>query len=75
MRQRIDEIIMYNDGTFPLHGRTGLCRRCGGDPSVATGSAAIGTIGCTCGVNVFGRHDKVMPLDVTTEIGETRDEG
>lgn len=75
MSQRIDEVVMYDNWKFPLHGRIGLCRRCGGDPSVATGSAAIGTTGCTCGINVFGRPDKAMPLDVTTEIGETRDDG
>lgn len=74
MNQRIDEIAKYNNGTFPLHGRIGLCRRCGGDPSVATGSAAIATTGCTCGINVRGGPDKIMPRDVTTEVGETREE-
>mgnify|MGYP003424883981 FL=1 len=73
-KQRVDEIVRYADGRFPLHGRVGLCRRCGGDPAIATGTAAIGTMGCTCGVNLFGRPDRVMPLDVTTEVGETREE-
>ena len=27
--QRIDEIVKFDDGMFPLHGRVGLCRRCG----------------------------------------------
>ena len=43
--QRVDEIVKMAGGTFPLHGRVGLCRRCGGDPKVATGRAAIGTAG------------------------------
>lgn len=71
--QRVDEIVKMADGTFPLHGRVGLCRRCGGDPKVATGRAAMGTVGCPCGVNIFGGPDRVMPLDVTTEVGETRE--
>ena len=71
--QRVDEVVKMYDGTFPLHGRVGLCRRCGGDPSHATGGAAIGTIGCTCGINVRGGPDKPVPLDVTTTVGETRE--
>lgn len=73
-KQRVDEIVQYPDGTCPLRGQVGLCRRCGGDPKVATGRAAIGTTGCTCGINVFdARRDREMPLDVTTTEGETRD--
>lgn len=72
-RQRVDEIVQYPNGECPLRGRVGLCRRCGGDPAVATGSAAIGTLGCACGVSMRGGPDKVMALDVTTEVGETRD--
>lgn len=71
-KQRIDEIVQYPDGRCPLRRRVGLCRRCGGDPSIATGSAAIGTEGCTCGVSLFGGPDKPMPPDLTTAVGETR---
>jgi hypothetical protein len=35
-RQRVDEIVQYPNGECPLRGRVGLCRRCGGDPTVAS---------------------------------------
>lgn len=75
MKQRVDEIVKMADGSFPLHGRVGLCRRCGGDPKVARGRAAIGTTGCLCGMSTRGGPDLAMPDDLTTEVGETREAG
>lgn len=48
MDRRIDHIVRTADGQFPNEGKAALCRRCGGDPAVARGAAAIGTIGCVC---------------------------
>lgn len=72
--KRIDEIVQTADGKFPMRGQVGLCRRCGGDPKVARGRAAIGTAGCVCGIHIAGGPDKEMPDDLTTEVGETREE-
>lgn len=69
--KRVDQIVQHADGRFPNEGKIGLCRRCGGDPTIATGSAAIGTAGCCCGANVRGGPDKVMASDLTTRVGET----
>lgn len=69
--KRVDRIAQYVNGGFPNDGKIGLCRRCGGDPKIATGRAALGTAGCCCGVNMSGGPDKIMAPDLTTEVGET----
>ena len=46
--RRIDRIVRTEDGRYPNEGKAGLCRRCGGDPSISRGVAAIGTEGCIC---------------------------
>jgi len=55
--KRVDRIAQYVNGGFPNDGKIGLCRRCGGDPKIATGRAALGTAGCCCGVNMSGGPD------------------
>ena len=47
---RIDHIVRDTDGNFPNDGKPNLCHNCGGDPTIATGHAAIGTAGCICAV-------------------------
>lgn len=61
---RVDEIVRYADGTCPHRGKVGLCVRCGGDPNVARGRAAIGTLGCVC--------NPAWGQKLTTEVGEVR---
>lgn len=63
---RVDSIIRTVDGTRPNHGKVGLCHYCGGDPMVARGREAIGTIGCIC--------NPARPQRLTTEVGETSDQ-
>lgn len=53
--QPLDERVQFADGTCPNKGKTNLCKGCGGDPTIATGEAAIGTPGCTCSLNIIGR--------------------
>jgi hypothetical protein len=59
-----DRIVTTPDGKHPNAGKTNLCTRCGGDPLIAIGAAAIGTPGCICGVKI----GQVPTDDVFTDV-------
>ena len=59
-----DRIVTTPDGQHPNAGKTNLCTRCGGDPLIAIGAAAIGTPGCICGVKI----GQVPTDDVFTDV-------
>lgn len=52
-RTPTDLIVRTEDGQYPNAGKTNLCIRCGGDPSIAQGRDAIGTPGCLCNEPTF----------------------
>ena len=63
---QVDMILQYVDGTRPHRGKVGLCVYCGGDPTVARGREAIGTLGCIC--------NPARPQRLTTTVGEVSDQ-